>query len=48
MRGRNERQATMLLGVTPDDLVPAKHPIRRIRELVDEMLDGLSPLFAQM
>jgi len=26
MRGRNERQAKMLLGVTPDDLVPAKHP----------------------
>lgn len=48
MRGRHERQAKMLLGVTPDDLVPAKHPIRRIRELVDEILDGLSPLFAQM
>lgn len=48
MRGRNERQAKMLLGVTPDDLVPAKHPIRRIRELVDDILDGLSPLFAEM
>jgi transposase len=48
MRGRNERQAKMLLGVTPDDLVPRKHPIRRIRELVDGILDGLSPLFAQM
>ena len=48
MRGRNERQAKMLLGVTPDDLVPAKHPIRRIRELVDHILDGLSPLFEQM
>lgn len=48
MRGRNERQAKMLLGVTPDDLVPAKHPIRPIRELVDTILDGLSPLFAQM
>ncbi len=48
MRGRNERQAKMLLGVTPDDLVPAKHPIGRIRELVDEILEGLSPLFAEM
>jgi len=48
MRGRNERQAKMLLGVTPDDLVPAKHPIRRIRELVDDILDGLSPLFEEM
>lgn len=48
MRGKNERQAKMLLGVTPDDLVPEKHPIRRIRELVDDILDGLSPLFEQM
>jgi transposase len=47
-RGRNERQAKMLLGVTPDDLVPAKHPIRRIRELVEDILEGLSPLFEQM
>lgn len=48
MRGSNEQQAKMLLGVTPEDLVPTAHPIRRIRALADEILDGLSPLFDQM
>ncbi len=48
MRGRNERQAKMLFGVTPDDLVPAKHPIRRIRTLVDELLTELSPSFDKL
>lgn len=48
MRGRNERQAKMLFGVTPDDLVPAKHPIRHIRALVDELLAELSPVFDNM
>lgn len=45
MRGANERQAQMLFGVTPDDLVPQTHPIRAIRELVDRMLAELSPIF---
>jgi len=48
MRGRNERQAKMLFGVTPEDLVPARHPIRRIRTLVDELLTELSPVFDKM
>lgn len=48
MRGRNERQAKMLFGVTPDDLVPVRHPIRRIRTLVDELLNELSPVFDEM
>lgn len=48
MRGSTERQMTMLLGVTTDQLVPADHPIRRIRRLVDKVLAELSPVFAQM
>jgi transposase len=48
MRGKVERQATMLLGVTAEELVPPKHPIRRIRELVDGILAELSPTFAAM
>ena len=48
MRGRKERQAEMLLGVTPDQLVPAKHPIRAIRALVDGVLAELSPQFEAM
>src|SRR5687768_1257595 len=48
MRGRNERQATMLVGVTAEELVPARHPIRRIREVVDRLLDELGPVFSAM
>jgi transposase len=48
MRGRQERQASMLLAVTVEDLVPQRHPIRRIRVVVDALLDELGPLFAQM
>jgi transposase len=38
----------MLLGVTPDDLVPADHPIRRIRPIVEQALAALAPTFARM
>lgn len=48
MRGRKERQAEMLLGVTPDQLIPANHPIRAIRAVVDAVLEQLSPLFSAM
>ena len=43
MRGPVERQATMLFGVTTEDFVPADHPIRKIRRLVDGVLAELSP-----
>lgn len=48
MRGRTERQAKMLFDVSPEDLVPQKHPIRRIRGLVDRLLSDLSPVFDEM
>jgi transposase len=48
MRGSTDRQMGMLLGVTAEQLVPADHPIRRIRRLVDQALVELSPTFAQM
>ncbi len=48
MRGRTERQANMLLAVTTEELVPQHHPIRRIREVVDRLLDDLGPVFAEM
>jgi transposase len=48
MRGDAERQSAMMLGLTPDQLVPHDHPIRRIRPIVEQALRHLSPTFAQM
>src|SRR5215212_985533 len=48
MRGEAERQSLMLFGVTPDQLVPADHPIRRIKPIVGQALVALSPTFASM
>ena len=48
MRGRPERQATMLSFITPEQRVPQGHPIRRIKALADEELKRLSPVFSQM
>jgi len=38
----------MLLGTTANDLVPADHPIREIRRIVDRALAALSPTFSRM
>ena len=48
MRGDRNRQATMLLGKTADDFIPAYHPIRAIKALVDGVLTKLSPTFDEM
>ena len=48
MRGDAERQADIMLEIAPDDFVPAHHPIRRIKPIVDAVLARLSPLFDAM
>lgn len=48
MRGDAERQATIMLAVTPESFVPADHPIRRIKPIVDAALVRLSPLLGSM
>ena len=48
MRGYDRPQSTMLTLVSPEQRVPAKHPIRLIKELVKVALKELSPLFEQM
>jgi len=48
MRGSTVRQLSMLSAVTPDELVPATHPIRRIRPMVELALESLAPTFDAM
>jgi transposase len=48
MRGRSEKQTTMLSTVTPDQLVPQEHPIRHIKPIVDRVLAELSATFNAM
>lgn len=47
MRGTIMRQFT-LLALTPDQLIPADHPIRRIKPLVEQALAELNPVFDTM
>ncbi len=48
MRGETERQATMMMALTPDVFVPKDHPLRRIKPLADWALRRMSPLFDQI
>jgi transposase len=48
MRGNDDHQVEMLLAITPDQLVPTDHPIRRIKPIAEAVLRRLSPLFDEM
>ncbi len=48
MRGTPDPQLAMLTTLQPGDLIPADHPIRRIRVVVDAVLDELSDEFDVM
>jgi transposase len=48
MRGDASQQAIMLSALTPDQLVPEDHPIRRIKPIVERALQELSPVFREM
>lgn len=48
MRGNNFEQVPMLSTLTPDQLVPKDHPIRRVKVIVEEALAELSPQFSSM
>jgi transposase len=48
MRGNTFEQVAMLSTLTPDELVPKDHPIRRIKVIVERALAALSPEFDAM
>src|SRR5580704_14939213 len=48
MRGKDTQQSSMFGYVSPEDRVPARHPLRPVRMMVDEALRALSPVFDQM
>ena len=48
MRGPSDRQSVMLTIFTPEDAIPADHPIRQVKVIVDRMLGRLSPTFSAM
>jgi transposase len=48
MRGAPERQTAMLLSLSPEELIPAGHPIRRIKRVVEEILAELDDEFDAM
>ena len=48
MRGRENKQTSMLSIVSPEQRVPEKHPLRRIKAMADAGLRELSPLLDAM
>jgi transposase len=48
MRGTTNLQVTMLSTLTSDSLIPADHPIRRIKPVVEAVLAELEPEFDAM
>jgi transposase len=48
MRGADTQQSAMFSYLSPEQRVPAGHPLRRVREITDRLLVELSDLFDQM
>jgi transposase len=48
MRGQDSQQSTMFSYLSPEERVPAGHPLRVLRRMVDAVLQTLSPDFDAM
>src|ERR1700686_27518 len=48
MRGDDNQQEGMFSYISPEKRVPADHPLRPIRKMVDEILKEMSPKFTKL
>jgi transposase len=48
MRGEDAKQEAMFSYVSPEQRVPQDHPLRPVREMVDGILQEMSPRFARL
>jgi transposase len=48
MRGRDTKQASMLCLISPESVVPADHPLRAVKRLIEIVLRELSVFFDEM
>jgi transposase len=48
MRGTDTQQSSMFSYLSPEERVPANHPLRPIRWMVDDALKALSPSFSRL
>jgi transposase len=48
MRGRSPAQLDVLTMINLEDRIPARHPIRRIKRMVEEVLRSLESMFEEM
>jgi len=48
MRGKDFKQSAMFSCLSPEERVPADHPLRPVRQMVDLALKALSPSFSRM
>jgi transposase len=48
MRGKDTQQSAMFSYLSPEDRVPADHPLRPVRLMADMALEALSPVFNRM
>ena len=48
MRGQDTQQAALFSYISPEERVPADHPLRPIRAMVDKALKALSPRFDEL
>jgi transposase len=48
MRGKNDQQQAMMFVVAVEEMIPASHPIRAIKQLADTQLASLDGVFSRM